>query len=101
MSDLVSARANLSSLAHRILAGTPPDEAAVLAWPLICGPGVAERTKALSFYRDVLLVEVPDAGWRNQLQGFSAHYADRLAKLLGIEVKGIRYHVCSANPTRG
>ena len=100
MSDLQSPRADFTRLATRILSGTSPEEAAVLAWPLVCGCGVAARTKALNFYLGVLLVEVPDAGWRAQLAGFSAHYRHRLATLLGIEVKEIRYHVNEATPKR-
>src|SRR5260370_21387790 len=49
-------------------------EAPMLAWPLACGSVVAERTRALDFASGVLRVEVPDAGWRAELQHLSPRY---------------------------
>jgi len=52
---------------ERIVAGSlrrvPQAEAPLLAWPLVCGSVVAERTQATDFADAVLRVEVPDAGW--------------------------------------
>jgi Dna[CI] antecedent, DciA len=52
----------------------PASDAPVLAWPLACGSAVAERTRALEFSRGVLRVEVPDAGWRAELQHLAPRY---------------------------
>ena len=52
----------------------PANEAPLLAWPLACGSAVAERTRALEFSRGVLRVEVPDAGWRAELQHLAHRY---------------------------
>jgi hypothetical protein len=49
-------------------------DAPLLAWPLVCGSAVAERTRALEFSRGVLRVEVPDAGWRAELQHLAHRY---------------------------
>ena len=49
-------------------------DAPLLAWPLACGSAVAARTRALGFTRGVLQVEVPDAGWRAELQHFAPQY---------------------------
>src|SRR5437773_11992891 len=46
----------------------------LLAWPLACGSAVAERTQAVSFAYGVLRIEVPDAGWRNELQHLAPRY---------------------------
>jgi Dna[CI] antecedent, DciA len=59
----------LSSL-HR----APAYEAPLLAWPLACGSAVAERTRAMEFSRGILRVEVPDAGWRAELQHLAPRY---------------------------
>jgi len=52
----------------------PAYEAPLLAWPLACGSAVAERTRALEFSKGVLRVEVPDAGWRAELQHLAHRY---------------------------
>jgi Dna[CI] antecedent DciA-like protein len=51
-----------------------PADAPLLAWPLACGSAVAARTRALEFARGVLRVEVPDAGWRAELQHLAPRY---------------------------
>ena len=61
---------------EKIVAGSlrqAPD-APLLAWPLACGSAVAERTRALEFTKGVLRVEVPDAGWRAELQRLAPQY---------------------------
>src|SRR5438876_668806 len=52
----------------------PQSEAPLLAWPLACGSVVAARTRALEFASGVLRVEVPDAGWRAELQHLAPRY---------------------------
>ena len=52
----------------------PASDAPLLAWPLACGSAVAERTRAMEFSRGVLRVEVPDAGWRAELQHLAPRY---------------------------
>ena len=45
-----------------------------MAWPVVCGSAVAERTQALTFVDGVLRVAVPDAGWKAELQGLAPRY---------------------------
>ncbi len=45
-----------------------------MAWPVVCGSVVAERTHALVFQDGVLQVEVPDTGWRSELQLLAPRY---------------------------
>jgi hypothetical protein len=52
----------------------PPDEAPLLAWPVIVGRAVASQTKALEFSNGVLRIEVPDKNWRAQLSAFAGQY---------------------------
>lgn len=58
----------------------PPGEAPVLAWPVVCGSAVAERTRALSFLDGVLRVAVPDAGWKSELQVLAPRYLAAINK---------------------
>ena len=60
----------LARTLRRAPAGTSP----LLAWPLVCGPKVAERTRALTFAQGILQVQVPDAGWRAELRALAAQY---------------------------
>ena len=73
------------------LSKAPPEEAAVLAWPLVCGTAVADKTKAIALSEGVLRVEVPDAGWRNQLHGFLPHYLEALNRITNGKVERIEF----------
>ncbi|HEX6466221.1 MAG TPA: DciA family protein [Terriglobales bacterium] len=67
-------RVDIQKFAANLLQNFPPEDAVVLAWPLVCGSGVAQRTKALDFSSGILRVQVPDAGWCGQLSDFSRQY---------------------------
>ncbi len=43
------ASAGLETIVAKALHRAPADESALLAWPVVCGSAVAERTRALSF----------------------------------------------------
>ncbi len=63
---------------EKIVAGSlrraPAGQGPLLAWALACGHAVAVRTRAVSFELGVLRVEVPDTGWRAELQGLAPQY---------------------------
>lgn len=90
-----SARLDLQKLSGTIVAGLPIEEAAVLAWPLVCGSAVAERTQAVSFDGRALKVRVPDAGWRSQLEVFSQTYLEKLSSLFGDKICRIEFQIAS------
>ncbi len=69
----------------------PPGEAPLLAWPLVCGSGVAERTRAASFSDCVLCVEVPDAGWRRELQSLAPRYVALLNRYAGQKIERVDF----------
>lgn len=71
----------------------PQEEAAVLAWPVVCGPEVASRTRAVSFSEGRLTIEVPDANWRNQLSAFIPRYLSSLNDLLPAVVQEVRFQI--------
>ena len=82
MRELQPARPGLEKLAASLLRGAPPEEAPLIAWPLACGPQVAEKTRALRYAAKILFVEVPDAEWREQLRDMAADYLRVLNRLL-------------------
>jgi hypothetical protein len=69
------------------------ESAAVLGWPLACGSLVAEKTRALRCAEGILEVEVPDAVWRKQLQGFRSRYLAELNQLCSGGVQDISFVV--------
>jgi len=69
----------------------PQGEAPLLAWALVCGSVVAERTRALEFADAVLRVEVPDAGWKREMQGLAPRYLAALNRYAGQKVERIEF----------
>lgn len=68
------AGAGLETVIAKGLRQAPPAEGPLLAWPLACGSAVAQRTRALDFANGILRVEVPDKGWRAELQALAPQY---------------------------
>jgi hypothetical protein len=73
-SPMQSAGEGLQKVVERSLRKAPSDQVPLLAWPLACGSAVAARTRALDFADGILRVEVPDAGWRKELQALAPRY---------------------------
>jgi hypothetical protein len=92
-----SPRQTLQTLAARVLAGASPEEAVLVAWPLVCGSAVAERASATSFEAGTLRVRVPDRGWQCQLESFSRQYAQKLSTFTGTSVERIQYEIAPAS----
>ena len=74
-------RTALQKIMGELLDGAPANEAPFLAWPLVCGPGVAKRTRVLGFRGGVLRVEVPDVAWKNQLGSLAPKYLDAFGQI--------------------
>ena len=68
------AGAGLEKIVAQSLRQARPGEAPLLAWPVVCGSAVAERTRALRFQDGVLSVEVADARWKSELQALAPRY---------------------------
>jgi len=86
-----SVRTGLRQIMQDLLRARPPEEAVLLAWPLVCGKEVATRTTAASFSDGTLTVEVSDVSWRNQLQSFAPRYLSGYEGLLGQVVKSVQF----------
>jgi len=94
---LEQAGAGLEKIVVNSLRHVPQDEAPLLAWPLVCGSVVAERTRALDFAEFVLRVEVPDAGWRREMQSLAPRYVAALNRYAGQEVERIEFVIRQEN----
>jgi len=78
--SMLQAATGLDKVVARSIRKVAAQEAPLLAWPLACGSAVAARTRALDFADGVLRVEVPDAGWRRELQARAARYLATLSR---------------------
>ena len=75
-------RSDLHRIFTEALKNASADQAPLLAWPLVCGPGVANRTRPMDFRSGVLRVEVPDKEWKSQLESLAADYLRAFNSLL-------------------
>jgi len=66
--------AGLEKIVAQSLRQAPAAEGPLLAWPVVCGSVVADRTRALGFEGGVLRVEVADKGWKAELQTLAPRY---------------------------
>jgi len=64
-----------------------------MAWPVVCGSAVAERTRALSFEAGVLRVQVADAGWKSELQSLAPRYVATINRYTTETVQKIEFVV--------
>jgi Dna[CI] antecedent, DciA len=88
---LEQAGAGLEKIMSDSLRRAPPAEAPLLAWPLVCGSVVAERTRALEFSDAVLHVEVPDANWRHEMLSLAPRYLAAMNHYSGQKVERIEF----------
>jgi predicted nucleic acid-binding Zn ribbon protein len=84
---LEQAGPELEKIVARSLRQAAPAQAPLMAWPVVCGSAVAERTRALSFLDGVLLVAVADAEWKSELQTLAPRY---LASINRYTVEAVR-----------
>jgi hypothetical protein len=90
-SGMEQAGAGLEKIVIGSLRHVPAAEAPLLAWPLVCGSAVAGRTRALEFASGVLRVEVPDAGWKREMQSLAPRYLATLNRYAGQKVERIEF----------
>lgn len=85
------ATAGLQKIVSDALRRTPAKEAPILAWPLACGTAVAERTRVLDYAQGILRVEVPDAGWKSELQALAPQYVAVINRYIAETVRRIEF----------
>ena len=87
------ARAGIHKIVTDLLRQAPADQAIGVAWGLVCGRTVSEKTKALRLDDGVLRVSVPDEGWRSNLGAFAPRYVELLQPMLNQNVHSIEFVV--------
>jgi hypothetical protein len=85
--------AELERIVARSVRKAAPGEGPLLAWPLVCGSTVAERTRALDFAGGVLRVEVGDRGWQVELQALAPRYVAVINKYVAENVARVEFVV--------
>lgn len=64
-----------------------------MAWPVVCGSAVAERTHAVSFLDGVLRVAVTDVGWKSELHSLAPRYLASINRYTVQPVRRIEFVV--------
>ena len=93
---LEQAGSGLEKIVAQSLRLAPRAEAPLMAWPVVCGSAVAERTRALSFEDGVLRVEVTGQGWKAELQSLAPRYLAAINRYTTEAVLRIEFIVASA-----
>lgn len=91
--ELELAGAELEKIVAKSLRQAPPAQAPLMAWPIVCGSAVAERTLALNFIDGVLRVGVADMGWRSELQTLAPRYLAAINRYTTEVVRRIEFVV--------
>ena len=87
------ASAGLESVISKALHQAPVEDSALLAWPIVCGSAVAERTRAMNFSGGILRVEVADVGWQRELATLAARYLAAINRYTAAGVERIEFVV--------
>jgi len=95
---LEPAGSELEKIVARSLRRAPPMEAPLMAWPVVCGSTVAERTRALIFQDGVLRVAVPEERWKAELQTLAPKYLAAINQYTIEAVRRIEFVVTNADP---
>jgi predicted nucleic acid-binding Zn ribbon protein len=93
---LQQAGSGLEKIVAQSLRLAPRAEAPLMAWPVVCGSAVAERTRALSFEDGVLRVEVTGLRWKAELQGLAPRYLAIINRYTTEAVRRIEFVVARA-----
>jgi Dna[CI] antecedent DciA-like protein len=83
---VLRAKPTLEKIVAEQLRRAPAAEQPLLAWPIVCGRTVAEKTSAQVFSNGELQVAVPDRGWKNELMSFAPQYIAGINRLVGKEL---------------
>jgi hypothetical protein len=83
----------LESIVTKALHLAPAQESPLLAWPVVCGSAVAERTRAVAFLAGILRVEVADSGWRQELSSLAPRYVAEINRYSAVQVRRIEFVV--------
>jgi hypothetical protein len=83
---MLRAKPTLEKIVAQQLRRAPANEQPLLAWAVVCGKAVAEKTSAQSFDNGELTVIVPNRGWQKELGSFVPQYIAGMNRLVGKQV---------------
>jgi len=83
---MLRAKPTLERIVVEQLRRAPTKDQPLLAWSVVCGKTVAEKTSAKSFADGELQVIVPDRGWQKELASFLPQYLAGISRLVGKDV---------------
>ncbi len=84
----------------RSLETLPVADRLAAAWPVACGKALAARGEIAGFVDGVVRVEVQDAMWMEQMLSMGGVLERELAKIAGVQVRGIHFEVRKPGPRR-
>ncbi len=82
----------------RSLGGLSVADRLAAAWPVACGPAMAQRGEIVGFAEGVVEVQVQDSVWLDQMRSMGAILERDLAHIAGVEVAGIHFEVRGSRP---
>src|SRR5438128_11180454 len=83
---MLRAKPTLERIVAEQLRRAPANEQPLLAWAVVCGKTVAEKTSATSFSDGELQIIVPDRGWQKGLASFVPQYIAGINRIVGKDV---------------
>lgn len=91
----------LEKIVAQSLRQAPVSEGPLMAWPVVCGSAVAERTRAVSFADGVLQVEVDGQRWKAELQALAPRYLAVINRYTTAPVHRIEFVLAPGEQSRG
>jgi hypothetical protein len=86
MEDIAS---GLQQIKATLLRTCDPKEAPALAWPMVCGSRVAEKTQVAAFENASMTIVVPDKGWRSELADLAPRYLAALNRISPLKIESL------------
>ncbi len=96
-----SLSSDLEKIVARSLRQVPVGQGPLLAWPVVCGSAVAERTRAMAFVDGVLRVGVADTGWISALVSLAPRYLAIINRYTAEAVRKIEFVVVQDDSQKG
>jgi predicted nucleic acid-binding Zn ribbon protein len=80
------------NLARSLETLSPADRLAA-AWPVACGKAMADRGYIAGFEDGIVRIEVESSAWLEQMRSMQGVLQAELAKIAGVRIDGIHFHV--------
>jgi len=85
------AKTDLRKISYSLVQTASGSDAVALAWSLVSGAHVANRTRVLGLRLGVLRVEVPGADWHSQLDELAPQYLSAINHVVAGKINRIEF----------